>query len=640
MVPWRITALHKMDPVNGSMTQASIDIFSVIPDPNLESPPDSYVNGSSGEFHYSHQPNAMRLNWTHTAGTPLDLHSTDDGTFPLFNDNVYFTQSFNWPYNDMPTEVIGYLNYSTSLTGDFLMEESGSQMFCLYVWFIDSSGNWRTIYHSNPPYPDTEQYRQLYSSYFDILAGWGGMIEDENGIQEDPLDTLSIGIGLVPTLDFLDSQGTEPWQEYNGSVSFIISYMDIQVVMETEPDPANHLIPLYNVSYKTTLGEVYSLSPLDPSTPLMDSGYDLSTDPTGNVYITGYTSIPYDIYHEIGVSQRHQFLIKYDPMLNRQWIVRNDNGTQGTAIIFNDGYIFTTGSHRYSDPVRRNMIVTKWTTSGTKVWESEWGELYDQIGIALGVHKDGSVYVMVSDYNYVEPPGYQRSNLLKFDSSGLFLWNKSLPLSSIEDVPGSLHVFDSHIFYEIQGLMMTMDLEGNIVWDGAAWGATTDENGTIYAITSQGAGLEINQFDIEGNETWTEYYEVEYPTGWIEFLRMIDIALTPTDELLILYQADFIDDSYFLLKYDTNGTFIESWEIGDDNWPYSTSYSPTMEVASSGLMYLSLNMYSWNVVVQGYVVGEYAIPIPNPDILQLAVIGGGVGMILLVGVYWYRKKQV
>lgn len=634
---------------NDHRIPAAIDILDIMPDSELDIPPDAFVNGTSGEFQYSHQPHDMQMNWTHTEGTELDFHSSDDKTFPQFNDFVYFTQTFDWPYEDRPNDAEMYLNFSTSLSGNFSTEAEGGLMFRLCVWLIDSSGNWWNTYYSFPPY--YAQIREIRINFdgLDIANGWNGMIEDDYGVQEDPQDELSVCVGLVPTEDFLDFEGSQPWQTYSGSVGVSVSSLELYVIMDAEPNPATHLDPLYNETYGAVLGDVYSSVTLDSSVPsaTLDSSYPMQdrqramiTDPSGNVYITGESYSGYDLFSQTGFYQSHQFIVKYNPTLNRQWVVRNDNLSRGSAVTYHEDNIYTSGCYYYRDSNYRDVMVTKWTPSGQKVWESEWGGPNDQVGIAIGVHNDSSVYVMVSDFNHRSAElneNYDNTTLLKLDSSGSVLWSKSLQLSTAQDIPGKMWVFESYIMYWIDGAFMCMDLNGDILWGDVFWTATVDENGYTYA-TRPGQHLEINRISPEGNVTWTSYFDIEYPNGRFEWINPCDISLTSSNELLVLVQGGMYDYSYFLMKYDLNGTLIQQWSIGSIWWPYPGS-SPLMEAASTGLVYFSFNL-GWDVLTQGYTTGDYTIPPISLDTMNLIVIGGGIGVIALVGVYVYKKKQV
>jgi hypothetical protein len=642
---------------SNQVTPSAIDIIQMIPDPYLESEPDVFINGTSDEFQYSYQPNLMQLNWTHTAGTSLNFRLSDnDYIYPYCNDFVYFTQSFDWQYEVAPSDAGMELNWSTSLTGSFDTEDAGTSMFMVYAWIIDSSGNWVRIYRPIYPYSEEFQETLLDFNYNALSGAWGGVIEDEHGVQEDPSDTLRVAIGLAPTDTFREySHGIYtdyPWQTYNGSVIISISSVELYVVMDAEPDPITHLTPLYNESYGAVLSDIYQSFTTDPTTPLNDRLYAMTTDTGGNVYITGYSAIPYEIREETGISQIHQFLIKYNPRLECLWIARNLNQTAGRAISFHDDYIYTTGDIN-KENTGRDLIVTKWASSGTKIWQSEWNHEFDQFGEAIGVHSDGSIYVVISN---ISMDGIQNSSIIKLDDTGAFLWNKTLPFQSTYPANlGSFQVFENYIYCEIQGRLVCLSLEGDIIWevtteDGLR--ATADNEGMIYAVSQVsrsptlfgGTSLEICQINLEGNVTWNNNYEIVYDNGWIEnSLGSCDITLTPTGEIAILGYADGYDDSYFLLKYSNNGTFIQSWSIGTrfhEGWPEPSSIM--VEVATTGLLYVSMNVYTFEVLIQAYVIGNYTLPstgLLGSETMLILALGGGIGAVIVAGVVIYKKKR-
>jgi hypothetical protein len=611
-------------------TPAAIDILQMIPDPNLESEPDAFVNGTSGEFNYVYSDNIMQLNWTHTKGTTLDFSAGNDDDMPSYNDFVYFTQSFDWPYEERPEKAIMHLNYSVTTIGSFT-NTSNQNMFKLYSWLIDSSGDWVKFYETSFPYYSAFIDRRINIGYVDLLNGIYGMIEDEFGIQEDPEDILTVGIGLAPT-DYFQSSIA------NGSVIVAVSSMNFHIIMEAEPDPETHLTPLYNKTFETKTRDIFPGYTGD-ITNVMDNLRQMTKDPQGNLYVTGDCGTSYELREEEGLWNTHQFLIKYSPTLNPRWIVRNDNLTRGRAITYHDDYIYTTGYFYREEPDYYNLMLTKWSTSGQKIWEKEWGGVHDQVGVALAVHNDGSIYVLVSDYNIRSEPSYQNTSLIEFDSSGNVVNITQPLLGTYFDAPMNLWVFENRIVYSSGSLLACLDLEGSWIWGVSAHTVTCDDNGTIYSAVRESDGVVINQYNLEGHQTWSTYYQLEYPNGWYEDLAPYDIALTPTDEVMVLVQGNRYDKSYFLLKYSVEGNHLQTWSIGNIVWPYPGMRPPQMEVTSTGLAYFTFEAMAPGIWIQGYAIGEYSVPFEGPDTLTIAIIGGGIGVITFAGIYVYRKKQ-
>lgn len=173
-------------------------------DPQLGLPASFTVNGTSpAQFSYSQHIseggsdfNRVNMTWTHQANETLHFRTPPDysGNVPDCLDFVYFAYSFEWTYDRLPSSVNATSEYAVEMTGDFASTENGGLLFKVYVWLIDSSGNWRRTYQSFPPYSTEYQQRRDYLNYFDILEGWKGIVD-----HEDPSNTLTIAVGLAPS---------------------------------------------------------------------------------------------------------------------------------------------------------------------------------------------------------------------------------------------------------------------------------------------------------------------------------------------------------------------------------------------------------------------------------------------------------
>ncbi len=209
-----------------------------MPDPHLNVNPNNteqvgddpvpntvYINGTSPNFSYAYGDGHVNLTWTHHAGDQIwwKYPSQLDPNKPDANDFIMFTQVIHWDYDTMPSDVNMSLDIGVTLAGDFYNEPLGGRMFKFCIWLIDSSGNWQKIYDSEPPYQPGVQNRRIDLSWFDIKAGWLGMME-ANGTQEDPKDILTVAMGLTPTDLFRQRRSPRnpylhPWMNYTGSVT-------------------------------------------------------------------------------------------------------------------------------------------------------------------------------------------------------------------------------------------------------------------------------------------------------------------------------------------------------------------------------------------------------------------------------------
>jgi hypothetical protein len=115
-------------------------------------------------------------------------------------------------------------------------------MFDVYSWLITSADSWNVLYEPEQPYATTSRLHTYDLNYFDLVS-WRGMIEDESGVQEDPEDMMRVGVGLAPSENFESYEDANPWQDYNGSVTAIVT--TVSLVVELEPEDEGIVINPY-----------------------------------------------------------------------------------------------------------------------------------------------------------------------------------------------------------------------------------------------------------------------------------------------------------------------------------------------------------------------------------------------------------
>ncbi|MHA1638088.1 MAG: ABC transporter permease, partial [Candidatus Thorarchaeota archaeon] len=206
----------------------------VVPDPTFSMPSNYTIEGENPEqFSYSHNNGSdgtdsySALTWTYNAGDGLNWTEDPEEQLPDVENYIYISQTFTWDWERMPSDVNVSLDFSTHLTGDFDSDEYGGLMFKVYIWLLDSSGNWQRIYQSFPPYSSNYITRVVDLNYFDIAAGWRGLVEGPDGLQDDPSDELTVAVGLSPTFRFENFSSTLPWMNYTGSVTIQLNQLDV-----------------------------------------------------------------------------------------------------------------------------------------------------------------------------------------------------------------------------------------------------------------------------------------------------------------------------------------------------------------------------------------------------------------------------
>ncbi len=631
-----------------SYNLSSTEIVDMLPDPDFDQQPEAVIIGNSGEFTALYPEvtgdvdRYAELKWTHTANTALDFAGPDpENIIPDYNDFVYVYQEFDWSLNQRPIDADVYINYSTYLTGNFANEaQAGNLMFRIYVWAIDSSDNWVRLYESRAAvYTEMYQMKRLNLNFINLAVIFDGMIE-HGGIQEDPEDKVKLAIGLAPTYRFESYDGTEPWTYFDGSVSVRVTSCDFYAYVETEDDPNSIWQPEYNVTYGTTLGHAFPNHP-NSSDEVENMCYGMVTGDDGSVYVTGNTRSSYEFWIQDGLRYQSQFLLKYDPTLNRIWAVNNDNMTQVRSMTYRDGFIYTTG-YIHTDAEMNNLIVTKWSTSGTKVWEKEWGAQYSQVGIAVAVHADGSVYVIASDYGFIGFPAYQNTSILKYNNDGVLLWDRqSSWIWTTMDFRGDLYIDEDYLYYLRPYTLAILDLEGEYVTGRSTRAAIPDGNGGFFSATheliqgvEESSQIVLTHSNSTGYQNWNTTYIRQWSNGKYYTYRPVNMALTPDDKLLLLVHSYYLNSEFGVLTYDFQGNLLNNRTITNDRWPWISGGAIYMDVGSSGLGYFAFDIYDgddFDINVLSYLVYEVPRPITIATVIIVAstvvIIGAVVGII-------------
>lgn len=321
-----------------------------------------------------------------------------------------------------------------------------------------------------------------------------------------------------------------------------------------------------------------------------DECYGVCTDSDGNVFITGKFDSPTITFGSFTLTNSGSydiFLVKYDSTGNVLWAGRPNGSSidegygvstdisgniyvtgifKGTTITF-DTIVLTNNNPGYSD-----IFIVKLDCNGNVIWAKNAGGSDDDIGISVNSSVDGCVYItgcyksptITFDSCTLTNNGYQNIFLVKYNCNGNVLWAKSaggnnwdISESVSTDTIGNGYItgsfrsptitFGSHTLTNLDAsgnstdvFLVKYDSIGNVLWAkkggyGAncyerGHGVRTDSNGNIY-ITGYFGGPSIT-FD-----SWT------------------------------LTNADGFRD-VFIVKYNGNGNVLwarRAGGTGDDN---------------------------------------------------------------------------
>ena len=163
-----------------------------------------------------------------------------------------------------------------------------------------------------------------------------------------------------------------------------------------------------------------------------DEGYAVTTDASGNVYLTGY--VRGDIHGQTRVGLADVIICKYNSAGTRLWtrLFGSTEVDQAWAIacdasanVFVSGYTY--GSIE-GNPflASADLFLAKYDTNGNRLWLKQWGTWNAEHGYSLAADSAGNVYL--SGYTtgtlYGPKNGGRDVFLAKFDAAGNELWGR------------------------------------------------------------------------------------------------------------------------------------------------------------------------------------------------------------------------
>jgi uncharacterized delta-60 repeat protein len=209
--------------------------------------------------------------------------------------------------------------------------------------------------------------------------------------------------------------------------------------------------------------------------------WGLALDSTGNLYVTGYTN-------SSGAGGFDIFLLKVNAQSGalewqRTWGGSGDDRAYGLAVD-PSGYIYVTGYTTSFGAGSEDFVLLKFDSSGSLVWQRTWGGSgYDQ-GEGVATDSSGDVYVTGATCSF--GTGCRNAVLLKFDSQGDLLWQRIWGGTSDDfgrgvsvDSSGDAYVTGVTSSYGAgawDGLLLKFDPAGNLLWQ-RTWGTPGYEEG-------------------------------------------------------------------------------------------------------------------------------------------------------------------
>ena len=151
-----------------------------------------------------------------------------------------------------------------------------------------------------------------------------------------------------------------------------------------------------------------------------------------NIYITGYTTGSLDGNTHIGGSDI--FIMKIDSSGNKIWTKQwgSDFNERGLDITTDSNNIYVTGYTNSSLDGNTNagdfdIFLTKYDSSGNKIWTKQWGTSSDDRGKGVTVDSSGNIYVTGNTVGLIDPDLYTATDifLIKYDGNGNQIWTRA-----------------------------------------------------------------------------------------------------------------------------------------------------------------------------------------------------------------------
>jgi len=342
-----------------------------------------------------------------------------------------------------------------------------------------------------------------------------------------------------------DSSGTKQWTKQLGTSSTDIGYGvttgssgNIYVTGLTEGgldgNTSSGSYDMFLVKYNSS-GTKQWTNQLGTSSN--DVGYVVTTDSSGNIYVTGYTEGGLDGNTSSG--SYDMFLVKYNSSGTKQWTKQLGTSSYETGqsvITDSSDNIYVTGNTSgdldgNTNSGGQDIFLVKYNSSGTKQWTKQLGTSSTDIGYGVTTGSSGNIYVTGWTRGGLDGntnSGESDIFLIKYNSSGIKQWTNQLGNSS-RDEGNSVSTDSSDNIYvtgitegELDGninfggrdiFLIKYDSSGTKQWtkqlgtsshDGGN-GVTTDSSDNIFVTGHTGGGLEGNTTSGEDDIVLVKY---------------------------------------------------------------------------------------------------------------------------------------
>jgi hypothetical protein len=232
-----------------------------------------------------------------------------------------------------------------------------------------------------------------------------------------------------------------------------------------------------------------------------------------------------------------------------------------------DGFIC--GGGLYDASVRGQVkgLVKLNKTTGAVIWQKTYGTATS--GATRGVQVLGDGSIIATGWNNFSADGYEfivddgDGFLLKTDSSGNLIWEKTLPYpqgTKVHEISGGFAVISCAWFYDggdhLDGVVMETDTSGNITSNNH-YGSTSDEHCYDGKPTSDGGYILAGHTIGYGVANWDFWLCKVASNGTEEWVKTFG---QPRG-----YSADWIFDEAYAVQQTSDGGYVIAGGSGDED---------------------------------------------------------------------------
>ncbi|NOS83663.1 MAG: T9SS type A sorting domain-containing protein [Ignavibacteria bacterium] len=328
----------------------------------------------------------------------------------------------------------------------------------------------------------------------------------------------------------------------------------------------------------------------------------IHVDAAGNVYVTGESDI-------VSGGANKMLVIKYDAGGTQLWSYRfsYSSAYNGGYDIVSDltGNVYVTGE--YLSGTQNNISIVKFSSSGALIGQTFYN--YDSEGgrrIAL----DGAGKIIVGGYCNINQPDSARFVVLKYEQNLDFVWasrcgsrgtgSPASPFDMTVDINSNVLLTGIN---NIDYAVFKINPDGTLAWNkfynyasDIPRAIVTDNSGNVYVTGESGAaGLPLSysittiKYDGAGNQQWIRNYNGgSVPDGYAGY----DIAVDNNNGVYVIGNV-YGSSNIATVKYNTNGS-LQWARIYNGLSSNSTDLAISVGVDQYGNVYTTGNSNSNN----------------------------------------------